>query len=103
MTYTTFEIKKYRTSLFTTGAKMNLFDIGGVNFANLFFRPDSETLRDAYRDEEGIYRMSFHRSELKDVVDLLRNEAPGYLHVWDLGGNNTHLSTAREPVGEGEK
>jgi hypothetical protein len=102
MAYTTFEIKKYRIALFSSGAKVNLFDIGGVNVGNLYFRPEVEALPASYLDEQGIYRLYFHRSELRDVVDMLRNEAPAYLHVWDLGGNNTHLSTGREPVGEGE-
>jgi hypothetical protein len=102
MAYTTFEITKYRIALFSTAAKVNLFDIGGVNIANLFFRPESESLPASYLDEQGMYRLYFRRSELRDVVDMLRNEAPTYLHVWHLGGNNTHLSTGREPVGEGE-
>jgi len=105
MAYTTFEIKKYQYAMFSSGdggTKVTLFDIGGVNIATAYFRPDSESLPGAYLDSRGIYRLYFRRSTLSDFIDLIRNESPVYLHFWNESGNNTHISTGREPVGDGE-
>lgn len=105
MTYTTFEIKKYQYSLFSSGegpAKVALYDIGEVNIANAYFRPDTEVLPQAYKDRNGIYRLYFKRSSLNDFIDMLRSEAPVYLHFWDGAGNNTSISTGREPIGDAE-
>lgn len=105
MAYTTVEIKSYRLALFSSsesGAKISLDGADGLNFATLFVRPDSETLPAACLDPDGKYRLYFKRSGLRDLVDMLRNEKPVYLHFWTGAGDNSHIATGREPVGEAE-
>ncbi len=106
MPYTTIEIKKYRCALFSSGenpAKVSFYDASEANFATAYIRPDSEKLREAYQDSGGKYRLYYKRSSLPDLIDMLRNEKPVYLHFWQGTGNNTHIATWREPVGEAEE
>ena len=107
MSYATTEIKEYRVALFPqagTPGKISLWDAGSQKFAVLYLRPDGESLPVAYEDVDlGWFRAYFHRSAYLELVDLLRNEKPVYFHFWSGAGNNTHLATDREPVGEGEK
>jgi hypothetical protein len=106
MSYVTTEIKKYRAAIFPqegTPAKISLWNGTGQQFAVLFLRPDGESLPDAYEDvDQGYVRAYFHRSAYLELIDLLRNEEPVYFHFWTGAGNNTHLATGQEPVGEGE-
>jgi hypothetical protein len=105
MPYTTIEIKWYRCALFSSGdnaAVVSFYDASGANFATAFVKPDSETLRAAYRDPSGMYRLYYKLSRLQDLIDLLRNEKPVYLHFWSGVENNTHIATSLEPVGERE-
>ena len=105
MAYTTIEIKSYRNALFSSGensAKVSLYDSNAANFATAYVRPDSETLPAAYQDSDGKYRLYYKRSGLADLIDMLRNEKPVYLHFWSGTENNTHIATGREPVGEAE-
>ena len=62
------------------------------------FVPDDEPL------PAGTPRLLFyHRSDFPAVVDLLRNEAPVFLHTTELAdGSHTALMTGVESVGEGE-
>ena len=39
---------------------------------------------------------------LSELIDLLRNEEPVYLHFWEGAEDNTHIATMQEPVGEEE-
>ena len=105
MAYTTIEIKKYRCALFSSGenpAKVSFYDSNGANFATAYIRPDSETLPAAYQDSGGMYRLYYKLSRLPDLVDMLRNEKPVYLHFWTGTENNSHIATGQEPVGEAE-
>ena len=106
MSYVTTEIKEYRTAIFPqegTPVKIALWNAGNQKFAVLFLRPDGESLPVAYDDvDEGYVRAYFHRSAYLELIDLLRNEDPVYFHFWTGAGNNMHLATGREPVGEGE-
>lgn len=78
-------------------------DKRGQIFAVVFLRPEGEELPVAYEDVGlGSYRLYFHRSALPELVDLLRHEKPVFVHFWEAAGNNTHIATGREPVGEGE-
>ncbi len=106
MSYKTVEIKDYRLAMFSSGegaAKISLFDSAGKNFATAYVRPDSETLPQAYEDPSGMFRLYFQLSRLGELVDMLRNEAPVYVHFWTKTGNNSHIATQREPVGEAER
>ena len=106
MAYSTTEIDKYRVALFPqdgSPAKVSLYDQPGNNFATAYIRPEGETLTKAYKDPaDGRIRMYFHRSDLPAIVDLLRHESPVYVHFWEGPGDNTHIATGREPVGENE-
>jgi hypothetical protein len=105
MPYTTVEIKKYRCALFSSGensAKVSFYDSQDANFATAFIRPDSEALPAAYKDSDGMYRLYYKYSRLPDLLDILRNEKPVYLHFWSGSQNNTHIATGPEPVGEAE-
>ena len=105
MAYTTIEIKTYQVSLFPqTGdpGKINLYDAKQANFATVFVRPDGEQLPKAYLDPGGLYRLYIHRIHYAGWIDLLRNEKPVYMHYWTAAGDNTHIGTDREPVGEAE-
>ena len=106
MSYATTEIRKYRIAIFPqegTPAKISLWNAESQKFAVLFLRPDGGVLPVAYHDvDEGYVRAYFHRQAYPELIDLLRNEDPVYFHFWTGAGNNTHLATGREPVGEGE-
>lgn len=105
MPYTTVEIKKYRCALFSSGdnpAKVSFYDSGGANFGTAYIRPEPEVLPAAFVDPAGKYRLYYKYSRLPDLLDLLRNEKPVYLHFWSGSGNNTHIATWEEPVGEAE-
>ncbi|MHC5114780.1 MAG: hypothetical protein ACYTGP_10165 [Planctomycetota bacterium] len=103
--YTSFEVVSYHYELFAKDentASINLMDHDGETFAIAVFRPDTSTLPEQYQGNDGIYRIFYRRSAFPDVLDLLRNEKPVYLHYWMPDGHNTHIGTAIEPVGEGE-
>lgn len=62
--------------------------------------PDGEPLPPAER-HDGRVILYFHRAAMPQIVDLLRNEGPVYLH-WEQG-RDAALATGYEPVGEGER
>jgi hypothetical protein len=106
MAYTTIEIDKYRVAVFPqtgTPAKITFWNSSGNRFAVAYLRPEGEELPEAYEDvDQGHYRLYFCRSVLPELVDLLRHEGPMFVHFWEGAGNNTHIATGREPVGEDE-
>jgi hypothetical protein len=105
MPYTTIEIKMYRCALFSSGenpANVSFYDSQGVNFGTAFILPDSQALPAAYKDSAGMYRLYYKYSRLANLLDMLRNEKPVYLHFWSGVESNTHVATGREPVGEAE-
>ncbi len=105
MPYTTTEIKKYRCALMSNAensAKVQLYNANDSNFATVYIRPDSEPHTVAFQDETGMTRLYYKRSNLQDLIDLLRNEKPVFLQFWTGAGDNTHIGTGMEPVGERE-
>jgi hypothetical protein len=99
------EIKSYVYKIFPqkdAPGNIGLYDINNNNFGHAFMRPDNENIPKAYIDEGGKYRMYFHRKYFAEVLDMLRNEKPVYFHYWEGPGDNSHLSTMLEPVGENE-
>ncbi|KJR99206.1 MAG: hypothetical protein VR65_17535 [Desulfobulbaceae bacterium BRH_c16a] len=48
------------------------------------------------------YYVYYRYSDLTNIIDMLRNEKPIFLHYVPEGANNTRISTTSEPVGEGE-
>lgn len=107
MIYITVEIKKYRCALFSSNdnpAKVSLYDVSNKEVATAYFRPEEGDLPQTHKDSRGKFRMYFRRSYLFDLIDLLRNEKPIYVHFWNKSGNNfnTHIATTKEPIGEDE-
>ena len=76
-----------------------LYDAATRVVGKVFFVADDEPLPPASRTD-GITALYFPRSSFASVLDLLRNEGPIEL-CW-AGPFDTRLSTALEPVGEGE-
>ncbi len=62
--------------------------------------PDGEPLPQT-EQRDGRIILYFHRAAMPQIVDLLRNEGPVYLH-WENGWDAA-LATGYEPVGEGER
>lgn len=105
MPYTSIQIRTYNVESFSSNqnpASINLYDKTGKHFAIAIFRPDSEDLPEANHGTDGKYRLYYYRKYFSDVIDLLRNEKPVYMHFWSGAGSNTHIGTKREPVGEEE-
>jgi hypothetical protein len=73
-----------------------------AHVAYVYFRGDAQPLPAACQFADGKYGLYYQRSALPEVIDMLRNEKPIYLHWVPEGTNNTRLSTQVEMVGEGE-
>jgi hypothetical protein len=76
-----------------------LYDEHADIVGQLAFVPNSQPLPPA-KQIDGKHMFYFRCSRFPEVIDMLRNEGPIYLH-WKDGSNST-LSTEYEPVGEGE-
>jgi hypothetical protein len=74
---------------------------GSGYLASVYFSTEEEPLRPAEQFSNGTYGLYYDYQELQIVLDMLRNEKPVYL-IYN-GARNTRLSTAPEPVGEGEE
>ena len=94
------EIAKYSYRLKPTEneAVVFLYDAKTTAVAKLIFNDAADPLPEAIEVNNRLV-VHFHRRELHDVVDMLRNEGPVY-----LGWHKPHafLSTDLEPVAEGE-
>ena len=82
-------------------AEMRLYAEGGGIAGYAHFRSAAKALPGSERAPDGHVHLYFDHSDLFNVVDMLRNEAPVYL-VWE-DAFSTRLSTSPEPVGEGER
>ena len=100
------EIKKYLYYFFSSREDASpvlfLYNANGVLTAYVYFRGDSEPLPTAQEYSSGRYALYYRRSVLPELIDMLRNEKPIYLHWVPEGENNTRLSTTAELVGEEE-
>ena len=99
----TSEIVKYTYHLFSSRdddpAVIYLYDAKSDVVGEVFFVAEDEPLPPA-EEKQGRVALYFRRSQLTDLVDLLRNEGPLYLR-W-AGPFDTSLSTEYELIGEGE-
>jgi len=103
-TYQSSEIKNYQYALFSSdpgSANIHLYDANGVKFGLVIFKPDGAQLPAANKDAAGLYRLYYHISRMPVLIDMLRNEKPVYFHFWTGVEPNTHITTGKEPVGEG--
>ena len=100
------EIKKYLYYLFSSREDSSpviyLYDKDDTHIGYLYFTGNESPLEEAKVFSNGKYALYFRRSSFSDVIDMLRNESPVYLHYVAEGNNNTRLSTMPEPVGEQE-
>jgi hypothetical protein len=76
-----------------------LYDEKSDVVGEVFFVAEDKPLPPA-QEAQGRVSLHFRRSQLMDVLDLLRNEGPITLR-W-AGPFDTSLSTEYEPIGEGE-
>lgn len=102
----TIGVSKYLYYLFSSredaAPVIFLYDASGAHIAYVYFRSDSQPLPQARRLPGGQYALYYRRSVLPELIDMLRNEKPIYLHWVPEGTNNTRISTSAEQVGEGE-
>jgi hypothetical protein len=96
-------VAKYTYHLFSSRDEdrvvIFLYDEKSDVVGEVFFVGEDEPLPPA-QEANGKVALYFRRSQLMDVVDLLRNEGPIRLR-W-AGPFDTSLSTEYEPIGEGE-
>ncbi len=70
---------------------------------SVWFREDPEAVLPAATQSGSYYSFYYHHHQLQHLIDMLRNESPIYVYFNnDNGFNNSRISTASEPVGEGE-
>lgn len=108
----TFEIAQYVINFFGGGTRsirpykyraiVALYDssgrVGEIRFhAHEHTMPGSDTLSD-----DGQLILHYPADCISQIVDLIRNERPIYLHQYAHLPTMIHLSTDKEPVGEGE-
>ena len=73
----------------------------GAYIGQLVFHPNG-TLLPADDNVRGV-NLQYHLDDFHNALDLLRNEKPVYLFYSGSGGGfENGISTAAEPVGEGE-
>ena len=99
-------IKKYLYYLFSSREDASpvlfLYDDNNSHVAYVYFRGGSQPLPEARQFANGRYALYYRRSTLPEIIDMLRNEKPIYLHWVPEGTNNTRISTTPELVGEGD-
>jgi len=79
-----------------------LVDENQTMFARIwFYRSPWDVPQHDTKGATGFINCHYPPEQYSDVLDLLRNEGPVYLHFSDTREMG-YLSTAREPVGEGE-
>jgi hypothetical protein len=102
----TIQIDRYLYYLFSSREDATpvvmLYNASGAQIGFVYFRGDTQPLPAAGQTADGKYQLYYRRSALADVIDMLRNEKPIYLHWVPEGTNNSRLSTGVEMVGEGE-
>lgn len=89
-----------------TSGKTNLIlkGTGGETCSVWFVEDSSADLQQARIVAPNYYAFYYHHSQLGHLIDMLRNEKP--ITVFfndDHNYNNSRISTADEPVGEGEE
>lgn len=82
---------------------LNLKGTGGQLCAVWFTEDPAAVLPDAEQLASSSFSFHFHLHQLPVLIDMLRNERPVFVYFNnDNGWPNSRISTADEPVGEGE-
>lgn len=102
-----FEVATYNYYLWSSRERgkvnLNLNGTGGETCAVWFLEDPGATLPEAEQIAPNYYAFHYHLHQLPVLVDLLRNEQPVFVYFNDDNGwPNSRISTADEPVGEGE-
>lgn len=106
MTVKSIEITSYQYYQFSTrvdGAKAVCTCAGtGGRTVYIYFHDGPQALSSASHSGNN-YFVHYRYGDMSNIIDMLRNEKPVFLHYVPEGTDNTRLSTASEPVGEGEQ
>ena len=106
MAQETFEVTSYTYYNWSSrnSGKTNLNLYGATNRCSVWFveDPDADL---PIATKNGIYHsVYYHHWQLPHLLDMVRNEKPIFVFFNnDNGFNNSRISTASEPVGEGEE
>jgi hypothetical protein len=82
----------------TNRAQIAVFDPNGQAAGFIRFNDPGQVFESDY-DGGGIIRMHLPSAMFENVLDVLRNEKPVYIH---FAAGSGFLSTSKEPVGEEE-
>lgn len=100
-----FVIKYYQYYIFSSRDYGNSVvicygDNGKVTY--IHFIGEQPQLPETRKIDDNKYVMYYWQADMKNIVDMLRNEKPVFFIYVPTGTNNSRLSTGSEPVGEGE-
>lgn len=108
MASASFKVKTYQyydwSSRATGKTNLILKGEGGETCSVWFVEDPAHALPTAYQVAANYYAFYYHHYQLGHLIDMLRNESPIYVFFNDDNHlNNSRISTAAEPVGEGEE
>jgi hypothetical protein len=107
MAQETFEVTSYTYYNWSSrnSGKTNLMLYGATKTCAVWFVEDPDAnLPEAKQNGANFYSLYYHHWQLPHLLDMVRNEKPVFVYYNDNNGaNNSRISTASEPVGEGEQ
>ena len=92
---------EFRTMNGENAAFLYLFDDQNKLLCMAAFVERTGQLPDPRQGLNGTVFLSFHRSDLFSVTDMLRNEKP-VMFNWSADNQSAQITTGKEPVGEEE-
>ncbi len=106
MATASFQVQTYRYynwSSRKTGKTNLILNGAGGETCSVWFREDPDADLPPATKSGSYYAFYYHHHQLQHLIDMLRNESPIYVYFNDNNGfNNSRISTASEPIGEGE-
>lgn len=110
MSLLSYDVSTYLVFLYSgpegnSGAMATVFL--GIENAKVYLRfyPDNTTLPQStsgtHVEGDPLYHVSYHYSQLSNVIDILRNEQPVRFNIRE-DNLDAYLATGHEDVGEGE-
>ena len=92
---------EFRTMNGENAAFLYLFDAANKLLCMAAFVERTGRLPEPRQGLNGTVFLSFHRSDLFSVTDMLRNEKP-VMFNWSADNQSAQITTGKEPVGEEE-
>ena len=92
---------EFRAMNAENAAFLYLFDAQNELLCMAAFVERTGSLPGPRQSISGTVFLSFHRSDLSSVTDMLRNEKP-VMFNWSAGNQPAQITTGKEPVGEEE-